>query len=159
DIMFLFVGGGAQKDFIAATAAERGLANLLFKPYQSREQLAQSLGAADVHLVTLRPELEGLIVPSKFYGIAAAARPTIFIGDPGGEIGTEVRTSNSGLCVRQGDVEGLATAIRSLRDSVELREHMGRNARYIFELRYDMPIAIESWRALLGKVGEGRVRC
>src|SRR5208283_778929 len=107
DIMFLFVGGGAQKDFIADTAARRGLDNLLFKPYQPRERLAQSLGAADVHLVTLRPELEGLVVPSKFYGIAAAARPTIFIGNPEGEIGAEVRAANSGLCIRQGDVEGL----------------------------------------------------
>ena len=52
-----------------------------FEPYQPRERLAESLSVADVHLVSLRPELEGLIVPSKFYGIAAAGRPAIFIGD------------------------------------------------------------------------------
>ena len=43
----------------------------MFKPYQPRERLAESLSAADVHIVSLRPELEGLIVPSKIYGIAA----------------------------------------------------------------------------------------
>ena len=156
DIVFLFIGGGAQKEFIAAAAAERGLTNLLFKPYQPRDRLAQSLGAADAHLVTLRPELEGLIVPSKFYGIAAAARPTIFIGDPKGEIGAEIRAANCGLCVHQGDVEGLVAAIRDLRDSAELRERMGQNARRILDERFDKPIAIECWRTLLRAVGEGR---
>ena len=157
-IVFLFIGDGAQKKFIADTATERGLANVLFKPYQPRERLAQSLGAADVHLVTLRPELEGLIVPSKFYGIAAAERPTIFIGDPEGEIGAEVRAANCGLCVHHGDVEALVAAIRGLRDSTVLEERMGQNARRIFDQRYDKPIAVESWRALLRAVAKGRTR-
>ena len=157
DTVFLFIGGGAQKALISAEAAERGLANLLFKPYQPRDRLAQSLSAADVHLISLRPELEGLVVPSKFYGIAAAARPAIFIGDPEGEIGAEIRAADCGRCVRQGDEEGLVAAIRALRDNAELRERVGRNARAIFDQRYDKPIAIESWHALLRAVGEGRV--
>jgi len=156
DTVFLFIGGGAQKAMIAAASAERGLANLLFKPYQPRERLAQSLGAADVHLVTLRPELEGLIVPSKFYGIAAAARPAICIGDPEGEIGTEIRAADCGRCVRQGDAAGLVAAIREMRDSAEARERMGQSARCLFDERYDKPIGAGKWRALLRAVGEGR---
>ena len=155
DTVFLFIGGGAQKALISVAAAEHGLANLLFKPYQPRDRLAQSLSVADVHLVSLRPELEGLVVPSKFYGIAAAARPALFIGDPEGEIGAEIRAADCGRCVRQGDVEGLVAAIRALRDSAELRERMGHNARRIFDARYDKSIAIESWHALLRVLGEG----
>ena len=34
----------------------------------------------DVHLVSLKPALEGLIVPSKFYSSIAAGRAVIFIG-------------------------------------------------------------------------------
>jgi colanic acid biosynthesis glycosyl transferase WcaI len=156
DTVFLFVGGGAQKALISAEAAKRGLANLLFKPYQPRDCLAQSLSAADVHLISLRPELEGLVVPSKFYGIAAAARPAIFIGDPEGEIGAEIHAADCGWCVRQGDVAGLVAAIRALRESRELLERMGHNARRIFDERYDKPVAVESWRALLREVGESR---
>ncbi|MFO1316200.1 MAG: glycosyltransferase family 4 protein [Burkholderiales bacterium] len=155
DIVFLFIGGGAQKAVIAAASAERGLANLLLKPYQPRDRLAHSLGAADVHLVTLRPELEGLIVPSKFYGIAAAARPAIFVGDPEGEIGSEVRAAECGRSVRQGDVAGLVAAIREMRDSAEVRERMGRNARRLFDDRYDKPMGVGKWRALLRAVAEG----
>jgi glycosyltransferase involved in cell wall biosynthesis len=155
NVLFLFIGGGAQKTMIAAASTERGLANLMFKPYQPRGRLDQSLGASDVHLVTLRPEMEGLIVPSKFYGIAAAGRPTIFIGDPDGEIGSVIRASDCGLCVRQGDAAGLVAAIRTLRDDPDLRERMGCNARRAFDEQYDKPIAVEKWRNLLREVAGG----
>jgi len=156
DIVFLFIGDGAQRAALATVAQERGLSNILFKPYQPRESLGRSLGAADVHLVTLRPELEGLVVPSKFYGVAAVGRPTIFIGDPEGEIGSVVREAQCGMCVQQGDGEGLAQAITTLRGDSALRERMGTNARLVFEERYDRAIAVEQWRRLLHDVAETR---
>ncbi|MBE7520755.1 MAG: glycosyltransferase family 4 protein [Burkholderiales bacterium] len=156
EVVFLFIGGGAQRAMIAEASAARGLGNLVFKPYQPRERLAQSLSAADAHLVSLQPSLEGLIVPSKFYGIAAAGRPTIFVGDLNGEIATELRSSESGFSVRPGDVGELVAAIRALRGDDNLRDRMGRNARRVFEARFDKPIAVERWRRLLGDVAEGR---
>ena len=47
----------------------------------------RSLNVPDVHLISLLPAMESLIVPSKCYGILAAGRPVLFIGDPEGEIG------------------------------------------------------------------------
>ncbi len=154
-IVFLLIGDGAQRGAVATAARERGLASLRFEPYQPRERLHESLSAADVHVVTLRPALEGLIVPSKFYGIAAAGRPAIAIGDPDGEIGAEVRRSECGLCVREGDAAGLVAAIRALRDDVPRRERMGSNARALLEARYERRIAARQWQALLQAVGSG----
>jgi glycosyltransferase involved in cell wall biosynthesis len=149
EIVFLLIGAGAQITMLEIAARDQGLTNLAFKPYQPRSMLSQSLGAADVHVVTLRPELEGLVVPSKFYGIAAVGRPTIFIGDKNGEIATIIGETESGLCVAQGDVKGLADAIVTLRGDPRLRERMGRNARRAFELRFDKSIAVAAWRSLL----------
>ncbi len=70
-VVWLFIGGGALYEEFALQTSRRHLTSVVFKPYQSRDMLSQSLSAADVHLVSLRPELEGLIVPSKFYGITA----------------------------------------------------------------------------------------
>jgi glycosyltransferase involved in cell wall biosynthesis len=156
DIVFLFIGGGAQKSMIAEAAAQRGLSNLLFKPYQPRDRLTLSLGVADVHLASLQPSLEGLIVPSKFYGIAAAGRPTIFIGDPDGEIGSEIRAADCGQCVVPGDAEGLVAAIQRLRRDRELLARQGSNARRLFDEKFDKPIAVEKWRSLLEAVAAGR---
>ena len=88
--MFLFIGAGHQLDTLKGEAGRRGLTNVQFRPYQPRERLAQSLGACDAHLVTLRPELEGLVLPSKFYGIIAAGRPVLFVGAADGEIASLV---------------------------------------------------------------------
>lgn len=149
DIAFLFVGGGAQRAMLAAAAAEQSLPALLLKPLQLRESLERSLGAADVHLVSLLPALEGLVVPSKFYGIAAAGRPTLFVGDPDGEIGAAVRAADCGYAVRRGDVAALVAAIEGLRSDPALRERMGHNARRSFEAYWDKPLAIAKWGTLL----------
>ena len=68
-------------------------------PTSPQSGLRKAFAAIDVHLVSLRPELEGLIVPSKFYGIAAAGRPTIFIGDLDGEIARLISKYECGLTV------------------------------------------------------------
>jgi colanic acid biosynthesis glycosyl transferase WcaI len=151
EIVFAFIGGGAQESRIA-DAAGTANSNIVRKPYQPREVLAECLSAADVHLVSLRPRLEGLIVPSKFYGIIAVARPTIFIGDPEGELGEVIRSRECGFVVREGDVAGLVGAIEALLGDPALRETMGRNARRVFDERYDMGIAVLSWRRLLADV-------
>ncbi len=85
DIVFLFVGDGAQKKELEDISRKKQL-NILFKPYQPTEILAESISVSNIHLVTLKPELEGLIVPSKIYGILAANRRCIFIGNKDGEI-------------------------------------------------------------------------
>ena len=151
-IAFLFIGSGRQRPWIEDEAARRGLANVVFRPYQPREALATSLGAADVHLVTLQPALEGLIVPSKYYGIAAAGRATIFIGDADGEIARAVRRDACGEAVATGDAEALAATIRRMRGDAAETARMGVRAREAFERRHDRSIAHGRWAGLLRNI-------
>src|SRR5690606_10985326 len=72
DIRFLFIGAGKHLPYIKQAIRQRELHNIALKPYQPRERLSESLSAADFHLITLLPQFDGLIVPSKFYGISAA---------------------------------------------------------------------------------------
>jgi colanic acid biosynthesis glycosyl transferase WcaI len=131
---------------------ERGLTSFRFVPYQPREALADSLGAGDVHLVSLLPQLEGLIVPSKLYGILAAARPVVFVGDPDGELSRVIRESAIGVSIPCGDGEGLCRALRALRDDRLGREQAGSRARKLFEERYTLSAAVSRWRELLASV-------
>lgn len=111
--------------------------------------LAQSLGVADVHICVLRPEFEGLVHPSKLYGIMAAGRPTLFVGDVTGETGRILAQSGAGLAVPRGDGPGLAAAILRLRDDCAAGNAMGERARRAFAERYDMPVALARWEALV----------
>ena len=65
---------------LAEQVKARGLkSRFRFVRYHDRKLLKQWLGVADLHRLSLKAALEGLIVSSKFYGIAAAGRPTLAI--------------------------------------------------------------------------------
>ncbi len=149
DIVFLFVGGGNQKAYLERETVKRNLPQVLFKPYQDRENLPDSLSAADVHLISLRPELERFILPSKFYGVAAAGRPVIFIGDPGGEIGAIVRSGHCGAVVRPLESVELAMLVRKLRDDNDLKREWGRNARRLIDEKFSRKQAMTLWQGVL----------
>ena len=72
DIVFLIIGEGNQKAVLQQEAIRRGLVSVLFKPCQPKAQLKFSFTLPDVHRVSLKAALEGLIVPSKFYSSLAA---------------------------------------------------------------------------------------
>lgn len=157
-IAFLLVGEGQQKAYVEAEIIKRGLNNVFMQPFQPVERLSESLGAANVHLVSLKPELEHCIVPSKFYGILAAGRPTIFIGDPDGEIGTTIRTFECGIAVRPGDVDGLVKAILRLKRSLVHRTAMGNNARYLMETAYSREYGTAMWQSTVGQLETSKER-
>jgi colanic acid biosynthesis glycosyl transferase WcaI len=157
-VVFLLIGGGYYKAWIEEQVRSRGLKNVLVKPYQAREALRQSLAVPDVHLVCLRPELEGLIVPSKVYGIAAVGRPMLFIGDAQGEVAEMLARDCCGATVGIGEADRLAGAIRRLHASPALRAEQGLNARKALMARYDRPIALAAWKGALAGVAEQSTR-
>lgn len=153
---WLFIGGGALHARLKAEAARRGLTKVDFRPYQPRERLSESLSVADVHIVSLRPELEGLIVPSKFYGVAAAGRPTLFIGARNGEIARLIARHECGIAVEPGDAAGLVDAIDAMVGGPARCRYMGVRAREMCEANFDKTRAIDAWRELLGSVARSQ---
>lgn len=149
NIIFLFIGGGAGRERLERAVSELGLRNCLFQPYQPRERLSESLSVPDVHLVSLQPQLEGLIVPSKIYGIAAAGRPVIFIGDPDGEVGRLVSSCSFGFSVPVGAEDQLTERISKLMSEPDLARSLGNNARISFENKFNFSIAFLKWKRLL----------
>jgi glycosyltransferase involved in cell wall biosynthesis len=149
DIIFLIVGGGFNMEALRAEVARRQLTNFRFLPYQPRADLGDSLAAADIHWASLIPSMEGIIVPSKFYGILAVGRPVLFVGDPDGELARIIRESSCGLAVTIGDAEGLVAAISRLKADGALRMAMGEAARALLIQRFNRRLAIESWVELL----------
>ena len=152
-IMFLFIGNGARQPWIMREVGERGLKNVVLRPYQPRDRLTLSLCVPDVHLVSLQPSMEGLIVPSKFYGIAAAGRPTIFVGDQAGEIPRILQETGSGYTVSVGDSEGLANRIRDMLHNQSETQNMGARARLAFDRHFDQKYAFAAWEKLLLQTG------
>ena len=156
ELVWLFIGGGVLSDRFQAEVRRRGLRSVAFRPYQPRERLAESLSAADVHLVSLRPELEGLIVPSKIYSILAAGRPTLFIGDKKGEIAHLLTRHKCGWTVATGAGATLAHNVLALSREPALTRRMGIEARRAFEAEFDKGAAVARWARLIADLSQPR---
>jgi glycosyltransferase involved in cell wall biosynthesis len=155
DLHFLFVGNGAQRPWVEERVAALGLASVSFRPYQPLDRLALSLSVPDVHLVSLKPELEGLIVPSKFYSVLAAGRPVLFVGDPKGELATCIEQAGCGRVFPVGAAGELAAAIRELAGQPAQVAEMGARARALWASRFQRQHALATWQELLTKVASG----
>jgi glycosyltransferase involved in cell wall biosynthesis len=152
-IVFLCVGGGRLFDLLARSIGERQLRHkFVFRPYQDRAALKYSLSAPDVHWISLRPEFEGLVVPSKVYGIAAAGRPIIAITAKCGEIARMVQTHRCGVVVAPGDAQALTATLKELMDDPSLCVEMGSRAREMLEQNYTRAHALRLWQQLLNSV-------
>lgn len=155
--IFMFIGGGKRFPELRAAAERENLRNVRFLEYLPREQLCFSLSAASVSLVTEDPQVEGLLVPSKTYGILASGRPLLFVGSPNSDVARIVGENDCGVVVSPQDGEGLARAIVALRNDPERLARMGANARRAAESMYDRRRATERWAELaLAAAGKRR---
>jgi colanic acid biosynthesis glycosyl transferase WcaI len=153
-IVFLFIGSGHRSTELARQVKARGLVDrFIFLPYQDNDVLKYSLSVPDVHWISLRPELEGLIVPSKVYGIAAAGRPIIAITAKNGEIARLVETYHCGIVVEPGNSDELVKAISRLSNDAEGTAAMGRRARAMLESQFTRRRAFERWEAVIDRSG------
>lgn len=148
-LVFLFTGGGAKFEELRREVDRLELQNFRFLPYQPRAELSDALSASDVHLTCLLPELEGLIVPSKAYGILAAGRPLISIGDPAGEISKLVESNGCGATVRTGDGAALAAELLKLQGDPARCCTLGEKARQVYESKFSLESAVQAWIRLL----------
>ena len=76
-IGLVFVGDGAQRAQLEAAAAN--IPNVRFLPFFPANKIYSVLAAADAHLITVKRGLEGVVVPSKMYGILAAGKPIVAV--------------------------------------------------------------------------------
>jgi glycosyltransferase involved in cell wall biosynthesis len=149
-VLFAIVGDGASKARLQASVLERGLRNVEFLPFQDREDLSESLGAADVHLVGLRRGLAGAIVPSKVYGILAAGKPYIAAVEPGTEPVLIAEEAGCGMRVEPGDAGALADGVLAMREA-DLAT-MGKRGREVLETRFDRWYAADRYEDVLKEV-------
>jgi colanic acid biosynthesis glycosyl transferase WcaI len=149
DIRFVFVGSGKRKKEVLAFIEQHGLKNAQWQEYVAREQLGLSLAAADLHLISIKEGVEGLVVPSKLFGILAAGRPSIYVGNPKAETGRVLEETGAGVCVREGESDKLVDAILRYKNDPALTASTGARARACVAGRFDMQTATRQWAELI----------
>ena len=113
------LGDGAQLAFsvkgqraAALRTAAEGMANVSFVPFAALEDLEKRLAAADIHVVSLREEWTGMVVPSKFFGAMAVGRPVLFCGSAKSALAVWIREYGLGWVLEPGGAAAVADEMR-----------------------------------------------
>ncbi len=123
----VFVGDGAERERLKAAAS--ATTNVKFLSFFPSEKISSVLAAADVHIVTIKKGLEGVVVPSKIYGILAAGRPIIAVAPMQTDAATLGLRENFGIVADPDKPTELAAAIRALIADPARLAAMGAAAR------------------------------
>lgn len=129
EIQFMFVGNGPQNERMRQLVHDWGLSNCRFLPYQDLNDLPYSLASADLALVTLNIEAEGLVAPSKLYGHLAAGTPIAAVTPANSYLRQLVEENKCGRWFANGNAEELAGWIASLKLNQEEARNCGYAAR------------------------------
>ena len=125
DIVFLFVGDGPRKSEVQAAVDSEGLSNIRLLDPVPRDWLHASLSLADVHLISMKPEMTGIVVPGKLYGAMAAGRPIVFVGPEHCEPADTIRHAGCGFTRPTGDAQGVVSSIALLASDASLARAWG----------------------------------
>jgi glycosyltransferase involved in cell wall biosynthesis len=87
------------------------------------------MAAGDLHVVTIRRGLEGVVVPSKLYNILAYGRPILAVATERAEVARLAQQYDCGIAADPNDATQVAQAVRRLLDTPDRLEHMSRQAR------------------------------
>jgi glycosyltransferase involved in cell wall biosynthesis len=155
-LRWVIVGGGTKKVDLDDFVRREKINNVVLRGYQPRDALGDLLALGDVHLVTMAAEFEGLMVPSKFYGVLAAGRPVIFVGPAASEVARVIAHERCGIIVPPGDGKALERAVRRLHEDPQERSAMGLRGRAVLQERFNTARACEEWYRLVHRIVEIR---
>jgi colanic acid biosynthesis glycosyl transferase WcaI len=123
----VFVGGGAQRAQVEALAA--GADNVKFLDFFPSSKIPSVLAAGDAHVITIKKGLEGVVVPSKMYGILAAGKPIVAVAPKETEVATLGIQRGFAVAADPDKPEEVAVAIREIAGDPHKLKLMGEAAR------------------------------
>lgn len=126
-IGLVFVGDGAQRARLEAAAA--GCKNVRLLPFFPASKIASVLAAPDAHIVTIKRGLEGVIVPSKMYGILAAGKPILAVAPRETDVAKIGEERGFAIPADPDDASEVAYAARQMFRDAGLLQKMSEAAR------------------------------
>lgn len=147
EVVFAFVGAGSMLDTLVLYVEEHHMDNVVFIPYQDKENLIYSLNAGDVHWCVNAEGIKGVSCPSKYYGLAAAGKPVIGVLEVGSEVRCLIEDTQGGLCCEPQNYKKVENIIRWFINNAGSKEiqSMGNRGRNNLEKKLTKIVSIEKY--------------
>jgi glycosyltransferase involved in cell wall biosynthesis len=148
------VRGNCADELRAAVRPEDS--NIALAGFAPEEQLARRLAAADIHLVSLRPEWAGLVVPSKFFGALAAGRPVLFAGSSDSAIARWIDEYQVGWILNLDSLDKIAAELRRLASEPEQLKKLQEHCLYVYQTHFCRRRVMDEWHCQLSLLLDAR---
>jgi len=125
----VFIGEGAMKPQVEAMA--QGCRAVRFLPFRPAGAVPLVLSSGDMHVVTVKRGLEGVVVPSKLYPTLAAGRPVLGVAPEESDVVRIIRRTGCGLVANPDEPASVVEAIRCVLHDSEQLQTMACRAREI----------------------------
>lgn len=152
-LRLVFIGKGGRIDQVMERADSLGISDCVqCRPPVNLDLLPQTLGIADLALVTLLHGFEGLVVPSKLLGHMARGIPTLYVGPKDSDVAQVISRSSGGIVVGNGEVALLAARLLELAANPEQLEQMGESAARFYTENLACEIGLARYRSVVEHV-------
>ena len=135
--------GNRSKELRKAVGEED--TNIRFAPFAEEVELEKRLNSADIHLLSLRPEWSGIVVPSKFFGSLAAAKPVLYAGPEDSAIAEWIRMLNAGWILSEKNLERLADELSEIANNKQKLHVFQENAYSAYHKMFSKKIVMDEW--------------
>jgi colanic acid biosynthesis glycosyl transferase WcaI len=148
NVGFCFAGRGNRADELRA-AVTLDDTNIRFAGFAPEEELERRLAAGDCHLVSLRPEWTGTVVPSKFFGALAMGRAVVFAGSPQSAISQWIREFDVGWVLTPETLAAVGADLRELAASPQRLEALRERCHRVYHEQFSRRQMTARWEAEL----------
>ena len=128
-ILFLFIGEGGKKKLVQQKIQEYALHNCAVLPYQDKDVLPFSMGAADIGVVTTASDQTALSIPSKVNAYMSVGAVLLCLAEPQSELGRLVSENGLGRCFRKAEIQAMSDFVRQVFQDNEFASQMKQRSR------------------------------
>jgi colanic acid biosynthesis glycosyl transferase WcaI len=147
-IVFCFACRGNRVGELKAAITSRDT-NVRLAPFADESELEKRLNAADIHLLSLRPEWAGVVVPSKFFGSLAVGKPVIYAGPDFSSIAGWVREFDVGLVLTEDNFKTIVQELLKISQNPDVLKAWQKNALLTYQNHFSKKIVMDGWNSAL----------
>jgi glycosyltransferase involved in cell wall biosynthesis len=149
EILYVVIGGGSKKNWLAEEIRGRKLENILLLDYQPREKMAEINASCDVATIIMEPRVEDDGFPSKIYTTMACARPSVICCSENSELVRIVRESKCGIWARPGQTADYVDALLAYRNDPNRIAVEGSAGRAFVQARYSRQVVSRLYHEMI----------
>ncbi len=118
--------------------------------YEPGDNYLTRLAAADFHLVSIKSQWSGIVVPSKFFSALAMGRPVIAAVPENSSIAMLCHRHDLGWVINDKNLDSVVEALRQILLRPERLKAWQIHVREKYHKFFSKRVGLEAWRRLLG---------